>query len=502
MVRRKRSVRALLEEKRNKARAKRSKLVEVSSFSSEEPAEKKLKLENEQPSAPSLTENVKMNNARKRCFWTQEVMLRAVESCRNGMTVRQAVRLYEVPRSTLADRVNGRVTHSAIGWPGRLLSKSEEMSLAHYYQDMASHGHPLTMAQCLAFGTSIRRKRHPNAKPLSRTWWRNFRRRHREELRMRPPDINDSGGAMSAGEIMDNWWIPQGSLKKTSNQNLCFTLRASSPASSGEDMKTEPVMDSTDYSGAELRSSLIKSEDIEESIERKNGYGMSREEKPILSNIKEEEEEGGERQGEEVKREDGVKDEEAEVFEWKREMKRDEWREGHEIIQTPQTDMGLNKEGIPHLNQQEGDGSSSLVTSCLLNQPRVPSPGSPIISSSKGQSEVFACSQCPFVHMEEVKLHQHIEKVHPEEHSRILRSGGNGAENPLPPSSTHQHPTPPKTLPTPTQSHTGTPGAHTCSHCGKSFRAKSRLTTHEKIHTGDCPYQCSAWEELPSIKLS
>ena len=71
---------------------------------------------------------------------------------------------------------------------------------------------------------------------------------------------------------------------------------------------------------------------------------------------------------------------------------------------------------------------------------------------------MFACSQCPFAHMEEVKLHQHVEKVHPEEHSRVLRSGGNGAENPLPPSSTDQHPTPPKTLPTPTQSHTGTPG--------------------------------------------
>ncbi|KAJ8355225.1 hypothetical protein AAFF_G00084380 [Aldrovandia affinis] len=70
-------------------------------------------------------------------------------------------------------------------------------------------------------------------------------------------------------------------------------------------------------------------------------------------------------------------------------------------------------------------------------------------------SQVFACSQCPFVHMEEVKLHRHIERVHPEEYSRSLRSGGNGAENPLPPSSTHQHPTPPKTLP-PQHSHTDT----------------------------------------------
>ncbi|KAJ8355553.1 hypothetical protein SKAU_G00183470 [Synaphobranchus kaupii] len=30
-------------------------------------------------------------------------------------------------------------------------------------------------------------------------------------------------------------------------------------------------------------------------------------------------------------------------------------------------------------------------------------------------SQVFRCSQCPFVHTDEVNLHQHIEKVHPEE---------------------------------------------------------------------------------------
>ncbi|KAJ8414483.1 hypothetical protein AAFF_G00036850 [Aldrovandia affinis] len=42
-------------------------------------------------------------------------------------------------------------------------------------------------------------------------------------------------------------------------------------------------------------------------------------------------------------------------------------------------------------------------------------------------SQVFACSQCPFVHTEEVNLHQHSERVHPEEHSGILSSEGNGA---------------------------------------------------------------------------
>ncbi|KAG7487263.1 hypothetical protein MATL_G00021410 [Megalops atlanticus] len=58
----------------------------------------------------------------------------------------------------------------------------------------------------------------------------------------------------------------------------------------GEEM-TDILMDSRDYTGVELGSGLDRSEDIEERMERKTGYGMSREEIDILSNIKEEEEE-------------------------------------------------------------------------------------------------------------------------------------------------------------------------------------------------------------------
>ncbi|KAJ8362326.1 hypothetical protein AAFF_G00379770, partial [Aldrovandia affinis] len=317
-----------------------------------------------------------------------------------------------------------------------------------------------------------------------------------------------------------------------------------------EDMKEESVMESTDYTGVEPRSSLNTSGNTEERKERKTGYGMSREEKDILFNMKEEEE-GHSCMSVKMEREEGLRDEEGL---WREQAKERVEQERDLNNQTDQTDK-MERNGVKsECGQQEGE-LSTLVMSLLLKQPRVLirrlefrnisvpvsslpyslsnkrdqgtgyswrlhelSPVSMRSLGSKGQvvtrkrrmisqlerslkassmnescaeascsspvitprnpntghlvevsCQVFTCSQCPFIHVEEVKLHQHIEKVHPEEYSRSLRSGGNGAENPLPLSSTHQRPTLPKTLPTPTQSHTGTPGAHTCSQCGKSF---------------------------------
>ncbi|KAJ8392493.1 hypothetical protein AAFF_G00076180, partial [Aldrovandia affinis] len=196
-------------------------------------------------------------------------------------------------------------------------------------------------------------------------------------------------------------------LTISSHEERWMTLLG--PTSSGLDMKTEPVIDSGDYTDLELRSSL-KTEDLEEEKEWKTGHGMDGEEIDILSNIKVEEDEGWE----EMKSEDGVKDEGVMELWLKQEKESGDERVKDEPDQNAQMDRGM----------KNGGQSAYDILPC---------------KTGGALYQVFASSQYSFLHAEEVKLHQHIEGVPPNEHSMILRSGGSSAENPPPPSSLRQH---------------------------------------------------------------
>ena len=59
-------------------------------------------------SAPAV---LKSPTKKKRKQWSNESMLAALEAAKKGLPARKAAKQYGVPRSTLQDRVRGRVVH-------------------------------------------------------------------------------------------------------------------------------------------------------------------------------------------------------------------------------------------------------------------------------------------------------------------------------------------------------------------------------------------------------
>ena len=119
----------------------------------------------------------------KRMTWEDKNMRDALKAVVDDrQSVKGAAKKFNVPRRTLADRVNGRVRHGSHPGPKTALSKEEEDVLCSYLIYMAERGFPLTpkMVMAFAWAIAIRCGRHhcfSDSGPTKR-WWLGFRRRH------------------------------------------------------------------------------------------------------------------------------------------------------------------------------------------------------------------------------------------------------------------------------------------------------------------------------------
>ena len=76
--------------------------------------------------------------------YSKENLRKALDAVRGGMPLKQAVRLYEVPRTTLQDRHAGRVSQDAEkSGPSPVLTTAEEIKLVNYIKECGRIGYPL-----------------------------------------------------------------------------------------------------------------------------------------------------------------------------------------------------------------------------------------------------------------------------------------------------------------------------------------------------------------------
>ena len=136
-------------------------------------------------SAPAV---LRSPHKKRRKQWSNESMLLAMEAVNNGTPVQYAARLHGVPRSTLRDRMSGRVEHGRKPGPSPYLSNAEEKELAAFVTDVAKAGYGKSrheikrIAEDCAMDKGVLKKRK-----ISDGWYRRFMER-RPELSLRRGD--------------------------------------------------------------------------------------------------------------------------------------------------------------------------------------------------------------------------------------------------------------------------------------------------------------------------
>ena len=146
---------------------------------------------------PSVSHPKKSNRSLKRKQWTDEQMLAAIESVQTDhMSGNKAADLHGVPRSTLKDRLSGRVSHGTKSGPVPYLSVTEEEELSTHLLDASKIGYGKTRrdVMCLV-ETYVRQKGTLRGSKITDGLWQNFMKRN--------PSPRLRAGDATAGVRMD-----------------------------------------------------------------------------------------------------------------------------------------------------------------------------------------------------------------------------------------------------------------------------------------------------------
>ena len=113
-------------------------------------------------------------------------MIAAMESVKGGLSIKRAAELHGVPRTTLQDRVKGKVMHGVNPGPQLYLQPDEEKELSCFLTEVAAVGYRRTqkqvkfLAKIVAKDKSVLRSTPKNKDgKVSDGWFRRFMQRQK-----------------------------------------------------------------------------------------------------------------------------------------------------------------------------------------------------------------------------------------------------------------------------------------------------------------------------------
>lgn len=105
-------------------------------------------------SAPAVLQSPK--RPKKRKLWSDESMVAALQAVKRGETVLRAAQTYSIPRSTLQDRVSGRVARGVKPGPRPYLAPAEKKELI---VDVAKAGYGKTQKEIKAIAENVAKEK-------------------------------------------------------------------------------------------------------------------------------------------------------------------------------------------------------------------------------------------------------------------------------------------------------------------------------------------------------
>lgn len=112
--------------------------------------------------------------------WTYDQMDKAIQAViDNGINIRQAAEEFNVPKSTLGDRISGRTLHGAKSGRSKYLSDEEEDILVKFLLKCASIGYPHSRKEVIALVQRFCDSRDMNVQ-VTHGWWEKYCLRHPE----------------------------------------------------------------------------------------------------------------------------------------------------------------------------------------------------------------------------------------------------------------------------------------------------------------------------------
>lgn len=133
--------------------------------------------------------------------WDKQSIQHAIEAVvEEGMSIRRAALRYGIPKSTLGDRVSGRVLPGKKSGPPTLLTEKEEEELEHFLFHCSNIGYGKSRKDVMTLVDRYLQYRGLN-NPVSSGWWSSYCRRHPDVV-LRAPACLSRARYLATNEAM------------------------------------------------------------------------------------------------------------------------------------------------------------------------------------------------------------------------------------------------------------------------------------------------------------